>query len=148
MAASAALVGGCGSDDEERSPRGEPQTQTQARPAISDQTQIREVASRFLEAYAKGDWKGVCATLSPKARARFARKAGSCPALYRETARRDKTDKSLLVSRVRLKGENRAIANVSFGGSQEGRQAFKLYAAKIEGKWFLYIKRAAKGAPA
>ncbi len=141
-----ALAAGCGGDDEQQSAapaETEQQTQTQSGP--SDQTQIREVASRYLEAYAKGDWKKLCATLSPKARARFARKGGSCVQVYRDTAKRHKTDKYMLVSRVRVDGD-RATVDVSFGGSQEEKPEFKMYAAKIDGRWWLYIKRAAKGA--
>ena len=144
-----ALVAGCGGDDDERdsaAPQTQQQTTTQERTGVTDKTQIREVASRYLEAYAKGDWKKVCATLSPKARARFARKGGSCVQVYKDTAKRHKTDKYMLVSRVRVDGD-RATVDVSFGGSQEEKPDFKMYAAKIDGKWWLYIKRAAKGAP-
>ena len=92
----------------------------------------------------------MCATLSPKARDRFARKAGSCPALYRQqNPKKNPADKYLMVSRVRMKGDDRATVDVGFGGGTDKEDhAFKLYASKIDGEWFLYIKRAAQGAPA
>ena len=144
----AALVAGCGSDDEENGSaqtRTQPQTQTQERSATSDETQVRELASRYLEAFKKRDWKAVCATLSPKARQRFARKAGSCPAVYRQAAT-GPIDKYLLVSEVHVDGD-RATVELNGGGVPGAKAEEKYYAAKIDGKWWLYIKRAAKGAP-
>lgn len=101
------------------------------------------MSSRYLEAFKKGDWKGVCATLTPKARQRLARKAGSCPAAYAKN--KPSSAKYMLVSEVDVKGD-RAVVTVSFNGIVDQKPEFKMYAARMDGEWLLYIKRAAKGA--
>lgn len=76
------LLSACGSDEEERAAPAGTQARTQERTGVTDQTQIRALGTKYIEAYAKKDWKTVCSTLSPRARARFKRKAGSCRNVY------------------------------------------------------------------
>lgn len=139
----------CGSNENERaSARTATQTATSTRTqeGATDETQLRSLATRYVKAVFKRDWKKVCATLSPSARARLARKAGSCEAVYKSTPRAgSRSTKDLLPTEVRKRGD-RATVLMGVNGVGDG-DPYKLYAAKLDGRWWLYIRRAAKGAP-
>lgn len=140
------LLAACGSDENERAAPAETQARTQEKTGVTDQTQIRALGTKYIEAYAKKDWGTVCSTLSPRARARFKRKAGSCQKVYEQApAKSVRFAKDQEIMDVRMRGDDRAVMTI--GTHYSDRVEGRMYAAKLDGRWFLYIKRAAQGAP-
>lgn len=140
------LAAGCGSNDEQSPRPADTGARTTAERAESDEVQLRKLAIEYWDAVAERDWERVCATLSPRARARLGRKAGSCERAYRTTAKpqASKTARELTAGEVKVRGD-RATVEITLRGDDETIQT--LHAAKIDGRWWVYIKRAAKGAP-
>ncbi len=141
-------VAGCGDGAEQR----QTLARTSERPVsaderpLTDQVKLRRLAERYLSALRANDPEGLCATLTPRAQARLARKAGSCPASYRQVltpqARRDA--RGLRVDHADINGD-RARIGIALPTSSQADLYY--YAAKLDGRWRLYIRRAAKGAP-
>src|SRR3954471_24981535 len=79
---------GCGAEQRQPAATATQGTHTTKRSAGDrDELSVRHLVTAYYRAFAARDWTGVCATLSPRARARFARKAGSCERIYASTAR-------------------------------------------------------------
>lgn len=140
---------GCGADDEpeRKAARTETQPRTEDQTPDPDEAEIRKLANDYYRAYEKRDWKGVCDTLSPRAQARLARKAqSSCEQAYREASKPAavRGARDLVPGLIRVSGD-RATVQMTLRGSSD--TIVKLYAAKLDGRWWVYIKRAAQGAP-
>ncbi len=149
----AGALAGCGSDsaDDQASQRPEADTQARTQPkpkGPTDAVQVRKLVLRYTNAVGERDWRAVCATLTPGARERLARKAGSCPKSYRTTPREaSRYSKELLPNKVRINGDRATVTATPYGVGPDDRPEDKYYAAKINGRWWLVIKRAAGGAP-
>ncbi len=106
---------------------------------------MRQLGTKYLEAYHERDWKTLCSTLTEGARARLARKAGSCPAAYKDSPKVPKrVAKGEAVMDVKVNGDRATLTIGNYYGDVQPQP--KMYAAKVDGEWLLYIKRAAKGA--
>jgi hypothetical protein len=140
-----ALLAGCGSDDDGSSRPAETGQRTTAEQPETDEVQIRRLAIEYQDAVARRDWAGMCEMLSPRARARLDRKAGSCERGFRTTV----TDAAVKQARettagaVKVRGDRATVAITLLG---DDTTLTTLHAAKIDGRWLFYIKRAAKGA--
>ena len=136
---------GCGSGQSQPAATATQKAETTRRSLRErDELSVRHLVTAYYRAFAARDWTGVCATLSPRARARFARKAGSCGRIYASTARPSavKATRHMRAGPVTVHGDRATAAIEAFGGRVD-----TLYAARIHGRWWLIVKRAAKGAP-
>lgn len=150
------MVTACGDDEgggreeksADRAPASSTATTTEDQRAPvgdADQRAVRKLAKEYYAAYADADWQGVCKTLSPRARARLKRKGGSCAEVFRSTSTKKARQavRGAIANTVEVDGD-RATAALQADGVPLPE---KLYAAKIEGRWRIVIKRAASGAP-
>ena len=131
----ALALAGCGSGDEKQT---QPPTQEQA--ADADATQVRDLSTRYLDAFGRLDLKAMCATLSPRSRERLSRRAGSCPQSFRSLRPvQVRYLKYLLPNQVRVRGD-RATVTVTPNGTGDD-VALTLTAVKLGGRWWIELQQ-------
>jgi len=126
----------CGGDDAEpsaaRTPTATPDARATPEPASQE---IREIANRYLAAFARSDWAGVCATLVPSERRHFDRRAGSCERAFSfpKTPRRElQLLRNSRAGEIRI-APNQAIIEVTELGWR--KPYMRLYAIEERGAW-------------
>jgi hypothetical protein len=99
--------------------------------------EVREVANRYLAAFAARKWGEVCATLVPSEQSHFDRLAGSCERAFRASgARQSRQVRKLLrnsrAGEIRIRGTRATIEITELGW----REPFmRLYAIEEDGAW-------------
>jgi hypothetical protein len=126
----------CGGDDAEPSAARTPTATAEARATPEPTSQeIRQAANRYLAAFGRSDWAGVCATLVPSERRHFDRRAGSCERAFAATEATKRERRLLRNSRageIRI-GPNQAIIEITELGWRE--PFMRLYAIEERGAW-------------
>lgn len=131
----ALALAGCGGGDGERRAETTPATETDVAA-----TQVREVATRYLEAFGTLNLKAMCATLAPDTRERLARRAGSCPKAFRGVRPvQVRHVKYLLPNQVRVDGD-RATVTVTPNGRGDD-VTLTLAAVRVGGRWWIELQR-------
>jgi hypothetical protein len=131
------VLAGCGGESDEPS-----SARTQATPTATPEPratpeptsqEIREVVNRYLAAYARQDWSGLCATLVPSQQRQFDRLAGSCERAFR-TLRSEKRElvRNSRAGEIRVRGKRATIEVTELGWREP---YMRLYAIEEDGAW-------------
>lgn len=140
MIALCAALAGCGSDDDPATPKTQAQEQEQEGP--SDATQVRVLGSRYLKAYRRREWGRLCSLVAPSDRKRLTRRSGSCEKDWaREPRETTRSATILSIQEVRVDGDRARLIVGSYYDERE-RVLDRLFARKIEGRWWIDMARA------
>ena len=104
-----------------------------------DEQAAADVATRYLEAFTRGDARALCATRTPADRQGFAETAGTCERGFEVVIAERPGVKVLLrdarVGAVRVRGRNAEIDVVQ---PEQSKPLLTLLGQRVDGEWLLY----------